>query len=164
MVDMEDVRRDVAAFADDEDEVVIERDGTLVYQRNGVTESAQIVSAGENDALAVVVNDAHLSYRKFLTHHLAGLPMLAARLLDKRPPPHPFVEPHAELQTTDKAREILPALEALSRQCSDTAPFASRVLFITADAGAGKTALLRTYQSLSAQNSSTARQASSSGM
>ncbi len=151
MFDIEEVRRDVAAFADDEDDVVIERDGSLVYQRNGTTESAQL-SSDENDALSVVVNDARLSYRKFLTHHLAGLPLLAARLLDKRPPQQPFVEPNAELRTTDRERETLPAMEALARQCSDTAPFASRVLFITADAGAGKTALLRTYQSVSARD------------
>lgn len=150
MFDIEDVRLDVAAFADDEDEVVIERDGTLVYQRNGATESA-VISSDENDVLSVVVNDARLSYRKFLTHHLAGLPLLATRLLDKRPPPTPFVEPDAELQTTDNEREKRPALEALALQCSDTAPFASRVLFITADAGAGKTALLRTYQHKSAR-------------
>jgi hypothetical protein len=147
--ELEEVRLDIAAFADDEDDVMVERDGTVVYQRSGVAH--EVTVEFQDDALFAVVDGVRLPYRKFLTHDLAGLPQLAARLLEKRPALDTFIEPRAEVQTTERAREVLPALEALRNQCTNAAPFASRVLFITADAGAGKTALLRAYQAQSAR-------------
>jgi hypothetical protein len=147
---LEEIQADIAAFADDDEEVVIDRSGQAVFMRGGEEVSFSI-GRGESDALTVIIDGETVNYRRFLTHHLARLDVLASRILEKRQPVQAYVDGGAMLESASEGRREDTGLKLLDRACRESPPFASRVVFITADAGHGKTALLREYQTEHAQ-------------
>lgn len=150
MSEISEVEQDLAAFADEESDVAIDQDGSFIIQRHGREMAGQLVRRDGGD-LMVSINDTMVPYRRFLTHDLARLDVLAARLLERRVPVPSFVNAQVKLQRASEDVSTDAALEVLHRQCSDLSPFASRVTFITADAGHGKTALLREHQHAQAE-------------
>jgi hypothetical protein len=74
------------------------------------------------------------------------LDVLAQRLLERRPSVPGFVNANVTLQRAAEDMIRGDGLSLLDTRCANVSPFASRVLFVTADAGHGKTALLREHQ------------------
>jgi hypothetical protein len=144
-LDFEDVRADLAAFADDDEDVIIETSGQCLFIRGGKEISFRLVS-DEEERLLVEIDDEHMPYRRFVSHRLAQLPLLAERILTKRAPVPAYVDSVAQLESSIDGEREGPALELLAKQSTSAPAFVSRVAFITADAGQGKTALLRQYQ------------------
>jgi hypothetical protein len=143
---IEDIRQDLAAFADDEDEVIIEETGRVLFRRHGADLDFHI-EVGEDDAPFVRIDDTRLPYRQFLAHNLAQLDVFASRIVDKRPDVSSFIDGPATLETVRTHRVTGRALDLLQQECTGSgSPFATRVVFLTADAGHGKTVLLRHYQ------------------
>lgn len=145
MSNLEDVLGDLQAFADEESDAAIDADGTFVLQRNGVELEGVIRQHPEGQLLVEVDGDT-IPYRRFVTHNLARLDVLAQRLVERRPGVAGFINADVTLQRA--AEDVIQSdgLSVLDEQCAKVSPFASRVLFITADAGHGKTALLREHQ------------------
>jgi hypothetical protein len=150
MKTMDEIRADISAFADDEHDVIVESSGATLFVRGGKTIQCRFFQ-GEDGTWRVEVEDTIVSYRKFLAHHLAQLEILAQRLVAKRPAPTIFINCDARLESVSGDRRTADALELLNLECSNTPPFASRIVFITADAGHGKTWLLREYQAKQSQ-------------
>jgi hypothetical protein len=149
VTDFKEILDDIAAFADDDEDVVIDRDGGCLFVRGG--QETQLLFSQADDKMLVEVEGNQIPYAKFLTHHLAQLPVLAERILSKREPVVPYVDSTVVLKSSGMEEKECTALEAVERQTRTSPAFLSRVVFITADAGQGKTALLKEYQQLQAK-------------
>jgi hypothetical protein len=150
MTDFAEISADIAAFADDDEEVVIEPQGQCLFVRGGEETHLRFFHA--NDRLMVEVDDATIPYSRFVTHNLAQLPILAERILAKRESVTPYVDSSAVLKSPSEEQQQGTALGLLESQTRMSPAFLSRVVFITADAGQGKTALLREFQQIQAQD------------
>ncbi|SMO55604.1 hypothetical protein [Propioniciclava tarda] len=145
----EEVLLDLAAFADDEDEVALGPDGHFMILRQGRELSGQILEEG--DDIFVQVGEDLLTYRQFLTVNLGRLDVLANRLLARAPGVPHFVEgPARLLRPASDVEYATSAMHALDNELKQGSPFITRIVFVTADAGLGKTALLRELQARTA--------------
>jgi hypothetical protein len=145
MSQLDDIRADLSSFADDDEEVVVDLSGESMLIRGGQEITFRFV-LGDDSAVSVEYEGERFPYRTFLARHLARLDVLAERLLTKREPVASYVDGEARLVSAMSASETGRAYDLLRATCTNPAPFTARVLFITADAGQGKTALLRQYQ------------------
>ena len=144
-MDIEEIRRDIAAFADREDAVDIDK-GFVVFERDRQTVECQLrESAGGQ--ISVHLGDRAMPYSRFLGEELGRLSVLAEAIKQKRPDISPYVDTRASLTTTATTTDppILPSsgFELLRQQCESRNPGYTSLIFLTADAGEGKTALLR---------------------
>ena len=149
-IDFAEVRADVSAFADDDEDLIIELNGQCLFVRGGREIGFRIAEDGEGRTV-VDVDGNRMTYRRFLSHHLAGLPVLAERILAKRQPIPAYVDGCGALKSPSEESRVGRSLELLGSETSLRPAFLSRVVFITADAGQGKTALLRQFQHEQAQ-------------
>jgi hypothetical protein len=145
MSEFDDVLADFSAFADEESDAAVDSDGSFIIQRNGA-ELSGILRQQPDGQLAVETDGSTLPYRRFLTHDLARMDVLAQRLVERRVAVPGYVDANATLQRAAEDVVQGPGLALLDDECAHVSPFSSRVLFITADAGHGKTALLREHQ------------------
>lgn len=145
MNEFDEVVEDLSAFADDESGAAVDADGLFILQRNGEELSGSL-SQGPDGQMWVDIDGDRIPYRRFLTHNLARMDVLAQRLVERRSPVPGFVNADVTLQRA--ALDVIQGdgLGLLDERCAKVSPFASRVLFVTADAGHGKTALLREHQ------------------
>ena len=144
MTTFAEISADITAFADDDEDVVIDPNGQCLFVRGGEETLLRIFQSGEQ--LLVEVNEESIPYSRFLTHNLAQLPILAERILSKREPVKPYVDSSGILKSPSETEHPGTALQLLGEQTTTSPAFLSRVVFITADAGQGKTALLREFQ------------------
>lgn len=149
-LDLNSIRDDIAAFADDDNDVVLEPNGQLLFVRHGRDISCSL-SESSTGHLLVNIEGTSIPYRQFLSHQLARLDVLAQRLASKRPAVRPFINGPAKLDSNFNESGGGDALTLLDRECTNVSPFSSRIVFITADAGHGKTALLGEYQARRAE-------------
>lgn len=145
MSDMQLYVQDLAAFADDDEEVLVEPDGSFAFLRGDDIITGRLVT-DPNGAVEVITGDDRLPYRNFLTHRVARLDILAERILAKRQIEPNFVDGPARLDAAGGAESTGRGLGLLRSQCMDLSPFATRIVFVTADAGHGKTVLLKQLQ------------------
>ncbi|WP_164709776.1 hypothetical protein [Euzebya pacifica] len=138
------IQEDVAAFADNDEDVLIDARGTLIYVVQGREEEVRLRPTA--DGLRVEMDDTTtVSYSTFLGRHLGRLDILAERLLQRKERDPFFVDGPASLEDSESHGELGSSLNLLSDQCSDPPAFATRLTFITADGGHGKSVLLREY-------------------
>ena len=145
MTDLDAVVEELSAFADDDEEVLIENNGDFLIVRGGQDISGQLIDDGHG-GIQVTVDGTEIGYRSFITHRLARLDVLAERIIAKRAAPSVFIDGDGLLSTPVGETASLLASEALQQVCSEGSPFSTRVAFVTADAGHGKTVLLREVQ------------------
>lgn len=145
MSDFQDVVDDLSAFADDETGAAVDSDGVFILQRNGEELSGSLIRQPDGHTF-VDIDGSRIPYQRFLTHNLGRLDVLAQRLVERRQAVPGFV--NAEVTLQKAAQDVIEGdgLTLLDERCSTASPFSSRVLFVTADAGHGKTALLREHQ------------------
>lgn len=147
---LEDIYLDLSAFADDEQDVVVESDGTFLLVREGRDLTGRLVEA--DAGVFVELGQERLPYRQFLVRNLGRLDVFASRILQRKGQVPSFVEGPAVVHRPSVAAEPTDsALAALESQCVTGSPFATGICFITADAGMGKTALLQQMQARRAQ-------------
>jgi len=142
---MEEVRRDIAAFADDEGSVEILPDGTLTFERQGVERIAQIRKSSDG-ALNIEIDGNVYPHRRFLADYLSNLSVMADRIIDKREHSSEYIDSPAALQSFSIDNKCGPTLDLLKTVCETPSPFSTRIAFVTADAGQGKTVALQEYQ------------------
>ncbi len=144
------VKGDIGAYADDNAEVVMDHaTGDVVFNKGGVEIEFKLI---ENDgALLVSYQDETMSYTDFLTKKVAKLEILATKILSKRKGLSNYVDGGVKYFTSRADETELSGLEALNEACSNSSPFVTSLTFITADAGHGKTALLKEFQHLQAE-------------
>lgn len=140
---------DLSAFADDPNDVVVQRDGSAMFVRAG--REIDITCREKDGNLMIEYQGEFKPYKKFIAFDVARLDVFAQRLLSKRPSIQAFVDGPSTLKSVSSESKTDRAMELLDFECVNVSPFCSRVVFITADAGHGKTALLREYQSRQAE-------------
>lgn len=145
MFSRDELLSDLSAFADDDDDILLEADGSFALTRGDRTIVGKFVASADG-RVDVVVDDERISYRKFITSHVARLEVLAERLLTKRTTSANFVDGRARLDANARGVDDARSYELLASECQDLSPVATRVVFLTADAGHGKTFLLREFQ------------------
>lgn len=75
-IDLSDVHADLSAFADDDEDVIIQPDGQCLFIRGGSEIAFKLIE--DSDGRSIVEFDSErMTYRRFLSHYLAGLPVLA---------------------------------------------------------------------------------------
>lgn len=89
--DLERVRADLSAFADDDEDVALDNTGALMLVRNGQDISGRLIEDAER-GLMVEVEGERYPYSRFLTHNLARLDVFAERLLAKRSAVATFID------------------------------------------------------------------------
>lgn len=141
------VKDAISTFADEIDDVVLDRDGTITFQRD---DKLQNVKLKDNDMLEF--EGEEYCFKDFLSNKLAHLQVFAKKILqrDVKEEAGNYVDPKASLITVSGQSEDL-ALKILQNECDEPAWIGTRVAFVTADAGHGKSYLLRQFQRLQAQ-------------
>ena len=139
------IRAELSTFADDVDDVVYEADGSITFEKQGQIVSLQLFE--KNEKLAVKYEGKEYSYKEFLAYGLSHLDVFAKRILQYDNPEEEqlYVDPDSDLvringQKQGKAKEIL------QKECDNPAWLGARIVFVTADAGHGKSFLLRQFQ------------------
>jgi len=140
-MDLKEIRDDIAAFADDEESVIIDH-GIVLFQRDRETCELRLNMAATG--LEVEYCGQILPYRRFLAEELGRMSIVANALIEKRKDVHPYID--TKSTTVDflgKIGERQSALNSLWDECRSKSPGETKLLFLTAGAGYGKTALLR---------------------
>lgn len=149
-MEIADLIQDISPFADDEEDVAVDPDGTIMFARGGDEVACRLVISGSGDTL-VDTEQGMLTYRRFITHYLGRLDLFAQRIIEKRPRPPFFIDGDANLHSAAEPLLTGKAMSLIQDQCVNPNPFAARVVFLTADAGHGKTVLLQEHQAVQAK-------------
>jgi len=141
--EIKEIRADIAAFADNEDSVLVEK-GVVVFERDREVLECRLSESAVGQ-IEIEFSGKKMPYFKFLAEELGRLPVLAHAIQQKRPDVNPYVDTKASL--SDGLGRVLEThasgLEVLGKRCAESVPGETRLMFLTGDAGEGKTALLR---------------------
>jgi hypothetical protein len=144
-----EIKKDLLAFADDDSDVLFEPNGNVMFYKNETEQICRIYLSDEGN-LMVNYQETDMPYRTFIAKHLAKLDLFARRIFEKRKKINDFVDGNALLRTVYKDFNGT-ALELLRQECDNFLEFGSKINFITADAGHGKSVLLKQFQYLQAE-------------
>jgi uncharacterized protein YjbI with pentapeptide repeats len=154
-MDITEFKRILTCFADDPQDVDI-RLGQLTAQiRDEVIDVSIAYSPGSNHDLMVSENGEKYSARTWLLNRVARLPQLAERIIattnlaDEVIAKSPFVVPFGSLSPdlssssfSDNDVPTSDVVESLLEKASSPLPGATSVLYLTSDAGEGKTTII----------------------
>jgi len=144
----EDIKNDILAFADDDSDVLFESNGDVIFYKNGNLQTCQITTNSDGNRI-VTYQGEQFAYRTFIARKLANLELFARKIIEKRKTIEAFVDSPAILKSVHiETRNT--ALTLLGQECDNFLEFGSKISLITADAGHGKSALLKQYQYLQA--------------
>lgn len=144
-ITLSEVKKDFQSFADDENEVIIDNSDEILLTRLGQEIQCRIKLDSRGNS-CVQIDNEEIPYRTFLAKNLARLEIFADKLTSKYLTIPGFVNGPAILESLSLPKKDDLALGILDNLCKEQSPFQTRVVFITADAGQGKTVLLRQYQ------------------
>ncbi len=144
-MDVQTLRRILTAFADTPADINVQKGTLLVQVRDEVIEASIALREGN---LIVTENDDAISATRWIIQRVARLPLLADRILAHVPDEPTFVGPdgflldHIDAAPTDESEYVPDAttttLSVLNRRPGGSAS----VLYVTSDAGEGKTTLI----------------------
>jgi hypothetical protein len=143
-MNFDSIKKDIVSFADD-DELFIEKNGKSILTRNQKTIEFQIEIDSSTGACHIKYGEKHYSYRDFIAYELANMELFAQKLIQKQVTIEPFIDSEAKFITNYKIFEDK-SLTLLKNTCEYELPFSTKLSFITADAGHGKTILLQEFQ------------------
>ena len=144
----DEIKNDILAFADDDSDVLFESNGDIIFYKNGNLQTCNIATNIDGNCI-VTYQGEQFSYRTFIAKKLANLEIFARKIIEKRRTIDAFVGSPAILKSVHKESRNT-ALTLLREECDNFLEFGSKISFITADAGHGKSALLKQYQFLQA--------------
>ncbi len=142
----EEIKKDFLAYADDDSDILFESNGDVMYFKNGTEHICRIITNEEGNTI-VEYQDEKFAYRTFIVKHLANLDLFARKIIEKRKGLDEFVDSPAILQYVHKSINGS-ALTLLQKECDEFLEFGSKINFITADAGHGKSVLLKQFQAI----------------
>lgn len=148
--ELEIIKRDIASFADDEYGVVDDGRGRFLFERNGQEISVRVHRDDDDSPIIVEVGNERLSYKTFLSKKLANMDLLATRMLQYDTDVEYFVNPDVIKFTIEK-KESGQALQILEEEAGSPAMVGTKISFVTADAGHGKSVVLRHLQRIIAE-------------
>ncbi len=163
-MEINEFKRVLSAFADEPNDVEV-RLGRIVAQvRDELFDVGIAYSADEFRQLLVVENDVKFLARAWLINRVARLPQLADRILavtgsgPNAVSNFPFVRPSGLLSpdlsansNSDDDIAVDDAVDSLLTKVRDALPGATSVMYITSDAGEGKTTIINKAARLQAE-------------
>jgi hypothetical protein len=144
-VDAIEFKRIVTAFADTPAAIDLTK-GELILQVQDTVIGAQVHL--KEGLLYVDEGDGDIVGEQWIVRRLARLPLLADRILNYIPPEPNFVTPRAlfldqlEKAPTEQEIEVPNALEGVRDVLSERLGGSTSILYLTSDAGEGKTTLI----------------------
>lgn len=163
-MDITTFRRVLTTFADEPSDVDIRLGKVVAQVRDEVIDATISYADGDDQQLRIEENGERYSARAWLINRVAKIPQLADRIIASTSSTpgaaerFPFVVPSA-LLTPDLAEsfesatelEVPNAVEALLTRAAKPLPGATSVLYLTSDAGEGKTTLISRAARLQAE-------------
>lgn len=149
MISLDTLFHDIRAFADDENEVIVEKNGEVLFSRFGKAMHCKFRTDANGNSF-INTGDKDIPYSIFLSRELARLDVFAERIISKYSPDS-FINSPATLETPYEEKTSGSSTELLYKITNNPLPFTTRIVFITADAGQGKTVLLKQMQYLQAK-------------
>lgn len=163
-MDINEFRRILTAFADEPTDVDIRLGKVVAQIRDDIIEASIEYSSGDDRNLIVVENGIRYPARSWLITRVARLPQLADRIVASTIVPadvassSPFVAPSGVLspdisaaELPDEDQPVTDIVEALLTRATKPLPGATSVLYITSDAGEGKTTVINRAARLQAE-------------
>ena len=142
--------KDISSFADDEHDVISDNVGNIVFERLGRTMSIRVYS-NEDMPTMVEYNDQVIPYKTFLAKELANLDILASRILQQYSGDDSvFIDSRVKKYTIDSIVDDS-AVKTLSLEADEVAFVGTKISFVTADAGHGKSILLHQFQKIQSE-------------
>lgn len=144
----EKYKNEILTFADDIRDVLADpRKGTVSFMRLNQVMAVTILDDPKHD-VCIRFNDAEMPYRTFLAKYLGYLDVMAKRILEKDPVQEEllYIDGDATVTTEFEGRQDGTGLALLDWECTRDVYCGSKICFVTANAGHGKTHLLRRYQ------------------
>jgi hypothetical protein len=149
----DDLTADLSAFADDPDDVLVDSNGQFLVTCRGDVLGGRVYDDVETGASVVRLDSGDtLPYRQFILRTLGRLDVLAAKLAARGSAIPEFVDGPASLQSVEAGSIDGRSVALLEAQLRGAPSFITRVLFLTAEGGLGKTALLRHCQATHAED------------
>lgn len=142
---IEAFKRIVTTFADPLTELLFEKNRTMIQVYGDVIEVSVRQRAGE---VFVLDLGNEVPAVQWILTRLARLPLLADRLLSTVPVTEPFVIPEGdilesfEISPREEPENVRNALDATLNALDNRSPLETTVMYITSDAGEGKTCLI----------------------
>lgn len=140
----EKIKRDLASFADDEHDMICDQKGNFIFERHGKMMNIQI-KEDDDSRVFVVFNGIEIPYKQFLSRELAKLDVLASKILLRSTSDTNYVDSDVTLMNIDERIEGK-ASDVLFRESKTNALIGTKICFVTADAGHGKSMLLKHFQ------------------
>ncbi|MDR1699826.1 MAG: hypothetical protein LBR68_01370 [Lachnoclostridium sp.] len=146
-MNIDDVKRIITSFADRPADLEVDK-GQFLTEIRGEVIAAELKEKDEK--LFIVENGKEESAKAWIRDRLAGLPLLADRILDYIPEDNYFVDPCGDfLDRPDRdntGEEDIQSVESSIAKLTDSLPTdipgISNVVYLTSDAGEGKTTLI----------------------
>ncbi|WP_428622178.1 hypothetical protein [Sedimenticola sp.] len=141
-----DFKEVVTTFADPGTELLFERNQVVIQVNGDLIEVS--IGATEGDVYVDEGAGRKIPANKWILTRLANLPLLASRLLSRVEETKHFVSPTASLLPTlekssdGKLVQKGCAVELSQQTLGDRSPLETMVLYVTSDAGEGKTSLI----------------------
>jgi len=147
-------KRIITTFADNPNDVQYSKGSVLLQVRD---ELIEIELLQENMNLFVIEDGEKRAAERWIVERLARLPQLANRLIDYTNSETNFVTPQGEFlkqleeDPDEQITEVDDALETIQQSLNKRSGLASNVLYLTSDAGEGKTTLINELAKLQAE-------------
>ena len=149
-MDIREFKAVLSAFADEPANVDVRAGKVVAEIRDDLIDASISFSADDARTLLVHENDVVYPARKWLINRVARLPQLADRILasidsGRESQRQPFIVPRGLLSADIAAtgdEPVANVLETMMVKCDSAAPGATSVIYITSDAGEGKTTLI----------------------
>ncbi|MEY2159315.1 MULTISPECIES: hypothetical protein [unclassified Rhodanobacter] len=150
-MDISDFKRVLSSFADEPTDVDIRLGRVVAQLRDDIIDATISFDPQDNGRLIVHEDDQRYDARLWLVNRVAKLPQLADRILSNVPsepsPNSPFVVPSGDLSADISSAKIddvpvADVVESMRASASNPVPGATTVLYITSDAGEGKTTVI----------------------
>jgi len=135
----------ISTFADPGAEIIYDRT-RMMFSINGSVIDAAITSRSGDIYVDEGAGFVHAS--KWIVTRLANLPLLANRIIEQIPSQESFVAPAADIlpslnsDPNDQKTNVNNALKEILSNLSNRSPLETTVLYLTSDAGEGKTSLI----------------------
>lgn len=153
-MNIEDFKRVITSFADKPTDLQMDKGRLLTEIRGELIEASVILRDGN---LFVVEKGVEDSAYSWLRNRIAGLPQLAERIIDYIPLETAFIDPCSELldelefDPNEQEKRIEYTTETLIDILNRKVPGTTSILYLTSDAGDGKSTLINTAAHLQAK-------------
>lgn len=150
-----DFKRIITSFADKPTDLEFEK-GTLLTEIRGELIQAKVLN--KDGVLFIQENDIEDSATNWIRNRIACLPQLADRIIDYIPSDKSFVNPCARLldeleyDPEEQEQEISQSTKKLIEILSRKVPGTTSIVYLTSDAGEGKTTLINQLANQQAKN------------